>query len=402
MIYLDNAATTKTAKEVVEEMLPYFTENYGNPSTVYGLGAKSKKAVSSARRLIAESIHAQTEEIYFTSGGSEADNWALQAVCEQLKQKGKHIITSCIEHHAILHTCKFLERKGFAVTYLDVDQEGMVDPSKVEEAIRPDTILISVMYANNEIGTIQPIKEIGKIARKRGILFHTDAVQAFGHLSIDVEEDCIDLMSTSAHKLNGPKGIGFLYIRKGTLQQALLYGGNQERGKRAGTENVPAIVGFGKAVLMAVEQRQEREETERKLRDYLWNRLEKEIPHCLFNGSKENRLANNINVSFPGLEGESLIILLDLQGICASSGSACTTGAATPSHVLTAIGRSRVEANGSLRITLSAENTLEEMDQVVVALKDITERLSECSPIYADYIRNHTYTGTGTSENGRE
>lgn len=375
MIYLDNAATTKTAPEVVEVMLPYFTEYFGNAGSIYALGSASKKAVNAARRTIAQSIGAKMEEIYFTSGGSEADNWAIKAVTEICEGKGRHIITSKIEHHAVLHTCEYLQRKGFEVTYLDVDETGLISVEALKAAIRSDTILISIMFANNEIGTIEPIAEIGTIARERGILFHTDAVQAFGQLPIDVEELHIDLLSASAHKLNGPKGIGFLYVRNGLKLRSFIHGGAQERSKRAGTENVPGIVGFGKAVELAMSKLEEKTQKETKLRDYLMKRLGEEIPDVIVNGHRQKRLPNNVNLSFRFIEGESLLIMLDMKGICASSGSACTAGSLDPSHVLLAIGLAHDEARGSLRLTLSEENTMEEMDEVIEAVKEIVEKL---------------------------
>ena len=386
MIYLDNAATTKTAPEVVEAMLPYFTEQYGNASSIYGLGAASKKAVSQARQVIADSLGAKTDEIYFTAGGSEADNWALKATAEAYASKGKHIITSKIEHHAILHTCEYLEKKGYEVTYLDVDEYGLVDPEAVRAAIRPDTILISIMFANNEIGSIEPIAEIGAIAKEKGILFHTDAVQAFGQLPIDVDACHIDMLSASAHKLNGPKGIGLLYIRTGVRIRSFVHGGAQERNRRAGTENVPSIVGFGVAVERAVRTMQERTAKETELRDYLIKRLA-EVPYSHLNGHPVKRLPNSVNYSFSFIEGESMLIMLDMKGICASSGSACTSGSLDPSHVLLAIGLKHEEAHGSLRLTLSEENTKEELDTVVEAVKGIVQRLREMSPLYEDFVK---------------
>lgn len=387
MIYLDNAATTKTAPEVVEAMLPYFTEYYGNPSTIYALGSDSKKAVNKARKIIADSIGAKMEEIYFTAGGSESDNWALKATAEAYAAKGKHIITTKIEHHAILHTCEYLEKRGFEITYLDVDETGRVNPDKLRAAIRPDTILISVMFANNEIGTMEPIEEIGAIAKEKGILFHTDAVQAFGQVPIHVDSLHLDMLSASAHKLNGPKGIGFLYIRTGVKIRSFVHGGAQERSRRAGTENVPGIVGFGAAVERAMRIMEEKTEKETALRDYLIERFEKEVPYCFLNGHRTERLPNNANISFRYIEGESLLIMLDMKGICASSGSACTSGSLDPSHVLLAIGLKHEEAHGSLRITLSEENTMEEMDTVVEAVKEIVARLRAMSPLYEDFLK---------------
>lgn len=386
-IYLDNAATTKTAPEVVEKMLPYFTENYGNPSSIYGLGGKAKKAVEESRETIAKNLGAKTQEIYFTGGGSESDNWALQATARAYGEKGKHIITSAIEHHAILHTCRELERQGFEITYLPVDENGLVSPAAVEEAIREDTILISIMFANNEIGTIQPIAEIGAIAKKHQVLFHTDAVQAFGQIPIHVEEMHIDMLSASGHKLNGPKGIGFLYIRQGVKIRSFIQGGQQERGRRAGTENVPGIVGIGCATARAFSIMEEKTKQEIALREYLIDRILTEIPYSRLNGARENRLPNNVNISFEFIEGESLLILLDGKGICASSGSACTSGSLDPSHVLLAIGLPHEKAHGSLRLTLSEENTKEEMDYVVDNLKQIVDRLRSMSPLYEDFLK---------------
>lgn len=387
MIYLDNAATTRTAPEVVEAMLPYFTGEYGNPSAIYSLGSSGKKAVNEARRRVAEVIGAKPEEIYFTAGGTEADNWAVRAAAESLAGKGKHIITTKIEHHAVLHTCRYLERNGYEVTWLDVDEKGTVDVEELEKAIRPDTILISVMFANNEIGTIEPVGEIGKLARERGILFHTDAVQAFGQIPIDVEELCIDMLSASAHKINGPKGTGMLYVRSGIKMPSLIHGGAQERNRRAGTENVPGIVGFGAAAARALRIMDEKAEKEKMLRDYLIRRIEEEIPYCRLNGHRTRRLPGNVNFSFLFIEGESLLIMLDMKGVCASSGSACTSGSLDPSHVLLAIGLKHEEAHGSLRLTLSEENTREEMDTVVEYLKQIVTRLREMSPLYEDFIK---------------
>ena len=387
MIYLDNAATTKTAPEVVDAMIPYFTEHFGNPSTIYGLGASCKKAVTDARQIIAGALGSKPEEIYFTAGGSESDNWAIKATAEAYAQKGKHIITSKIEHHAVLHTCEYLEKKGFEITYLDVDDKGMVRLEDLEAAIRPDTILISIMFANNEIGTIEPIAAIGKLAKERGVLFHTDAVQAFGQVPIDVNEMNIDMLSASGHKLNGPKGIGFLYIRTGIKIRSFVHGGAQERSRRAGTENVPGIVGLGAAVERALRIMEEKTAKEIELRDYLIERIEKEIPHCWLNGHRSERLPNNVNFSFRFIEGESMLIMLDMKGICASSGSACTSGSLDPSHVLLAIGLKHEEAHGSLRLTLSEENTKEELDFVVEELKQIIQRLRDMSPLYEDFLK---------------
>ncbi len=386
-IYLDNAATTKTAQEVVDAMLPYFTEYYGNPSSIYSLGAKSKEAVTDAREVIARSLGAQTNEIYFTAGGSEADNWALKAAAEAYREKGRHIITSCIEHHAVLHTCDYLEKNGFAVTRVGVDENGIVKLDELEKAIREDTILISIMFANNEIGTIQPIREIGEIASRRGILFHTDAVQAYGQLPIDVDAYHIDMLSASGHKLNGPKGVGFLYIRKGVRIRSFVHGGQQERARRAGTENVTGIVGMGAAAGRAMRIMAEKAQRETALRDYLIGRIESEVPYCRLNGHREKRLPNNVNFSFRFVEGESLLIMLDGKGICASSGSACTSGSLDPSHVLLAIGLPHETAHGSLRLTLGGETTKEELDAVVEAVKEIVEKLRAMSPLYEDFVK---------------
>ncbi|MCI6466991.1 MAG: cysteine desulfurase NifS [Faecalicatena sp.] len=387
LIYLDNAATTKTAPEVVEAMLPYFTENYGNPSSVYSFASGNKDVITRQREIIADTLGAAANEIYFTGGGSESDNWALKATAEAYVGKGKHIITTKIEHHAILHTCEYLEKQGYDVTYLDVDENGIVRMDELKAAIRPDTILISIMFANNEIGTIQPIREIGELAHERGILFHTDAVQAFCQVPINVDECHIDMLSASAHKLNGPKGIGFLYIRKGVKIRSFVHGGAQERKRRAGTENVPGIVGFGKAVERAAASLKERTTKEVELRDYLIDRIEKEIPYCRLNGDRKKRLPNNVNFSFRFVEGESLLIKLDMKGICASSGSACTSGSLDPSHVLLAIGLPHEIAHGSLRMTLSEETTKEELDYVVDSLKEIVENLRNMSPLYEDFIK---------------
>ena len=388
MIYLDNAATTKTAPEVVDAMLPYFSEYYGNASTIYSLGAESKKAMDHARQTIADSLGAKPEEIYFTAGGSESDNWALKATAEAYASTGKHIITTKIEHHAILHTCEYLEKRGFEITYLNVDRDGLISLDELKAAIRPDTILISVMFANNEIGTIEPIAEIGEIAKEHGVLFHTDAVQAYAQVPINVDEMHIDMLSASGHKLNGPKGIGFLYIRKGVKIRSFVHGGAQERSRRAGTENIPGIVGLGAAVERAMRIMDTKTRKEIELRDYLIGRLENEIPHCWLNGHRTKRLPNNINFSFLFIEGESMLIMLDMKGICASSGSACTSGSLDPSHVLLAIGLKHEEAHGSLRLTLSEESTKEEMDIVAEEVKKIVQRLRDMSPLYEDFLKS--------------
>lgn len=387
LIYLDNAATTKTAPEVVEAMLPYFTEYYGNASSIYELAGESKKAMNEGRAKIANVLGANANEIYFTGGGSEADNWALKATYEAYKNKGNHIITTKIEHHAILHTCEWLEKQGAKITYLDVDENGIIRLEDLEKALTPETILISVMAANNEIGSIQPIKEIGAIAKEHGILFHTDAVQAFGQLPINVDECHIDMLSSSAHKINGPKGIGFLYIRKGVKIRSLIHGGAQERKRRAGTENIPGIVGYGVAAERAARTMEERTAKEREVRDYLINKIETEIPYCRLNGHRTLRLPNNVNFSFQFIEGESLLIMLDMEGICASSGSACTSGSLDPSHVLLAIGLPHEIAHGSLRLTISEETTKEDVDFVVEKIKEIVARLRSMSPLYEDFIK---------------
>lgn len=389
LIYMDNAATTAVKPEVFEKMKPYFMENYSNPSSVYSFAGEAKKAVDDARDIIAGALNAKAAEIYFTGGGSEADNWAIKATAEAYKNKGKHIITSAIEHHAVLHTCGWLERHGYEVTYLPVDENGTVSPEKVEEAIRPDTILISIMFANNEIGTIEPIKEIGEIAKKHGVLFHTDAVQAFGHVPIDVQEMHIDMLSASGHKFHGPKGIGFMYMRNGLKLGSFIHGGAQERSRRAGTHNVPGIVGMGEAARIAMEQLEANAVKETEVRDYLIARVEKEIPYIKVNGHRENRLPNNINICFRFIEGESLLIMLDQKGICASSGSACTSGSLDPSHVLLAIGLPHEIAHGSLRLTISEDTTKEDADFVVDNLKSIVERLRSMSPLYEDFVKEN-------------
>ena len=387
VIYLDNGATTKTSPEVVEAMVPFFTENFGNPSSVYQLASTSKKGIEHAREQIAQVIGTKNNEIYFTAGGSEADNWAIKATAEAYQDKGKHIITSKIEHHAVLHTCEYLEKQGFEVTYINVDEAGIVKLDELRSAIRPDTILITIMYANNEIGTIQPIQEIGELAKEHKIVFHTDAVQAFAQLPINVDDYHIDLLSGSGHKFNGPKGIGFLYIRQGVKIRSFIHGGAQERKRRAGTENVPAIVGLGKAAEIAAATMEERGAYKRELRDYLISRLKQEVPYCQLNGDPVKRLPNNVNMSFRFIEGESLLIMLDMRGICASSGSACTSGALDPSHVLLAMGLSHEVAHGSLRLTLGEDTTKDELDYTIAMIQEIVQKLRDMSPLYEDHRR---------------
>ncbi len=388
-IYLDHAATTAARPEVVEAMLPYFTEKFGNPSSVYTFSQQNKAVITQCRDVIANSLNAKSNEIYFTAGGSESDNWALKATAEAYASKGKHIITTKIEHHAILHTAQYLEQRGFEVTYLDVDENGLVKLDQLKAAIRPDTILISVMFANNEIGTIEPIKEIGEIAHEHGIIFHTDAVQAYGQVPIDVDEYHIDMLSASGHKLNGPKGIGFLYIRTGLKLRSFVHGGAQERSRRAGTENVTGIVGLAKAVEIAFATMEERTKKETAMRDHLIDRLLAEIPYARLNGHRTKRLPNNVNISFQFIEGESMLIMLDMKGICASSGSACTSGSLDPSHVLLAIGLPHEIAHGSLRMTLGEENTMEEMDYVADQIKEIVTKLRAMSPLYEDFVKKN-------------
>lgn len=389
IIYMDNAATTPVRPEVLEAMIPYFTEKFGNPSSIYSISAENKKAITDARELIAKTINTTQENIYFTAGGSESDNWALKATAEAYETKGKHIITTKIEHHAILHTCDYLEKKGFEITYLDVDENGVVDLAQLEKSIRPDTILISVMFANNEIGTIQPIAEIGEIAHEHGVLFHTDAVQAYTQVPIDVEAMHIDMMSTSGHKINGPKGIGFLYIRKGVKIRSFVHGGAQERRRRAGTENVTGIIGMAKAAEIATDNMKERTASECAVREHLIERIEKEIPYAKLNGDRTRRLPNNVNFSFRFIEGESMLIMLDGKGICASSGSACTSGSLDPSHVLLAIGLPHEIAHGSLRLTISDATTIEDADYVVDNLKEIVANLRNMSPLYEDFVKKN-------------
>ena len=387
MIYLDNAATTATRPEAVQAMLPYFTDLFGNPSSLYGFAAQNKKAVESARETIAGVIGATGQEIYFTAGGTESDNWAIKGTAEALKDKGNHIITTKIEHHAVLHTCQYLEKNGFEVTYLDVDEFGMVNPDGFKAAIRPTTILISIMFANNEIGTIQPIRELGVIAKEHGILFHTDAVQAFGQIPIDVKECNIDMLSASGHKLNGPKGIGILFVKKGVRIRPFIHGGAQEKRKRAGTENVPAIIGLGKAAEIALATMDERIRKETALRNHLIKKVLAEVPYSRLNGHPVQRLPGNAHFCFRFVEGESLLLFMDRKGICASSGSACTSGSLDPSHVLLAIGLPHEIAHGSLRLTLNETNTMEEMDYTAQSAVEVVARLRSMSPLYEDFIK---------------
>ncbi len=387
-IYFDNAATTKPRKEVIDKMLPFITEGYGNPSSIYKIARENKTAVDCARENLAAAINAANpNEIYFTAGGSESDNWALKGIADSYSGKGKHIITTAIEHHAILHTCEYLESKGFEVTYLPVDEYGIISLEDLKNAIREDTILISVMFANNEIGSIQPIAEIGAIAREKGIVFHTDAVQALGHVEIDVQAMNIDLLSASGHKLYGPKGIGMLYIRKGIKIKPLIHGGAQERNRRAGTENVPGIVGLGEAAKLASQELQAESKRLIALRDKLIKGILTSIPHSRLNGHPDKRLPGNVNISFEFIEGESMLLLLDMKGICASSGSACTSGSLDPSHVLLAIGLPHEKAQGSLRLTIGHFNTEEEADYLLKELPPIVARLREMSPLYEDYLK---------------
>ncbi len=389
LIYFDNAATTPVRKEVLDTILPYFSEHYGNASSVYSIARESKKAIDKAREQVANALGAEPAEIFFTAGGSESDNWALKGIAESMSSKGKHIITSVIEHHAILHTCEYLESKGFEVTYLPVDEYGKVRIEDLKAAIRPDTILISIMFANNEIGTIEPIAEIGKIAKEKGIYFHTDAVQAVGHVKIDVKEMNIDMLSLSGHKLGAPKGIGALYIRKGVKLKSFIHGGAQERGRRAGTENVPGIVGLGKAIEIAVNEMDEVTPKLIKMRDKLITELTSKISHTKLNGHPVDRLPGNVNLSFEFIEGESMLLFLDMNGICASSGSACTSGSLDPSHVLLSIGLPHEKAHGSLRLTLGHMNTEEEVDYIIEKLPPIVQRLRDMSPLYEEYIKNN-------------
>ena len=388
-IYLDNASTTAVRPEVLDAMLPYFSTEFGNPSSIYPLGQRASDAVAAARETIANLIGAKPREVYFTSGGSEADNWAIKGFAAANAQRGKHIITSAIEHHAVLHTCQSLEKQGFEVTYLPVDADGLVSPADFEAAIRPDTILASIMFANNEIGTVEPIAELAKIAHAHGVTFHTDAVQAFGHEYINVREQGIDMLSSSAHKLYGPKGVGLLYIKSGVKVDNLIDGGQQERGRRATTENVPGIVGFAKAAELAFAEREAEHDRQAAIRDHAIERILAEIPHAKLNGSATHRLANNINFSFEFIEGEGMLLQLAARGICTSSGSACTSGSLDPSHVLLAIGLPHEIAHGSLRMTLGRDTTLEDVDFAIDSLKTTLSNLRSMSPLYEDYKQGH-------------
>ncbi len=387
IIYMDHAATTYTAEEVMKAMLPYFSEEFGNPSSVYSIGQSNKTALDLPRKQVASAINAQPDEIYFTNGGTESDNWALKGVAFANERKGKHIITTAIEHHAILHSCEWLASRGFEITHLPVDRYGMVSPESVEKAIRPDTILISVMYANNEVGTIQPIAEIGKIARERGIYFHTDAVQAVGHVPIDVVADNIDLLSLSGHKFYGPKGTGALYIRKGTRIQNFIHGGAQEKKRRAGTENVPGIVGLGSAIDRAIKMMPEETKRFTALRDELTRELLK-IPATHLNGHPTKRLPNNTNIIFEYIEGESILLFLNMKGICASTGSACNSASLEPSHVLTAMGISHDIAHGSIRLTIGERTTTEDVKIVIAALTETVAKLRAMSPLTPKELKN--------------
>lgn len=385
-VYMDNAATTRVTEPVMAAMQPYFCEIYGNPSSVHGYGREARKAVEEARRKVAAAINAEPQEIYFTGCGTESDNWAVRGAAYANVKKGKHIITSAIEHHAILHSCQQLEKEGFEVTYLPVDGDGIVSPEALEKAIRPDTTLVTIMAANNEIGTVEPIAELAAVAKAHGVLFHTDAVQAVGHVKIDVKAMQIDMLSMSGHKFHAPKGIGVLYIRSGVRLQRLMQGGAQERTQRPGTENLASIVGIGRAIELATADIDAHVEKMQALRDHMIDRILAEIPYCRLNGHRTQRLCGNVNISFRFIEGESLLLSLDLKGIAASSGSACTSGSLDPSHVLLAIGLPHEIAHGSLRLSLSEENTMEEADYVVDSLKEIVARLRDMSPLYEDFL----------------
>ena len=393
-VYMDNGATTRVTEPVMAAMQPYFCEIFGNPSSVHGYGREARKAVDAAREQVAKAIGAEPREIYFTGCGTEADNWALRGAAYANIKKGKHIITTNFEHHAILHTCKQLEKEGFEVTYLPVDRDGLITPEQLEAAIRPDTVLVSVMYANNEVGTIEPIPELAAVAKAHGVLFHTDAVQAIGHVPIDVKAQGIDMLSMSGHKFHAPKGIGALYVRQGVRIRRLMEGGAQERGQRPGTENLAGIVGIGKAIELATEDVEGRAAKMAAIRDHMIERIMKEIPHVQLNGHPTKRMCGNINVSFYFVESESILLHLDFKGIAASSGSACTSGSLDPSHVLLAIGVSHEHANGSVRLSLCEENTMEEADYVVDSLVEIVGRLRAMSPLYSDFLKGVETVGT--------
>ena len=388
-ILFDNASTTRMKQETLGAMMPYFIEKYANPSSIHSMAKEPRAAVDNARATIAKILNAEPNEIYFTSGGTESDNWALISGARMNSKKGKHVIISSIEHHAIIETAEYLEKEGFEITRLKVDKDGLVDPGELRSAIRPDTTLISVMMANNEIGTIEPIAEIGKIAKENGIIFHTDAVQAVGHIPIDVRGMNIDLLSASGHKFGGPKGVGFLFMRKGIKLPPFIHGGAQENGERAGTTNVPGIVGMGKALEISASNMKRNTEYLIKLRDHYIERVEKEIPFSKLNGHRTKRLPGNANFSFKFVEGESLLMLLNMNGICVSTGSACASGSLDPSHVLLGIGLPHEIAHGSVRVTLSEENTMEEIDHAVDVLKSSLERLRSMSPLYEDYLKNN-------------
>lgn len=386
-IYLDNAATTKVHPDVLDYMLPFLKEQYGNPSGIYDLGADNNRVLLDARRQIGELLQCEPQSIYFTSGGTESDNWALKGIAEKYQENGKHIITTKIEHHAIINTCKYLEKRGFEITYLDVDEMGMVRPEQIQKALRPDTILVSVMYANNEIGTINPIREIGEIVKPTKALFHTDAVQAVGQIPVIPDKCHIDLLSASSHKFRGPKGSGFLYIRNGVKIEPFMHGGKQERGTRAGTENVPGIAGMGLAAKIANETLEKKALQESELRDYMIHRIESEIPYCRLNGSRKHRLPNNVNFSFLHLDGENLVILMDMEGVCCSSGSACTAGQSVSSHVLTHIGLPSEMSKGSIRFTLGEDTTEADIDDTVERLKKVVEKSRNLNPMYQAFIK---------------
>lgn len=389
MIYLDNAATTQVKPEVTKAMMPYFHEKYGNPSSLYEIGVENKEAINKARADIAGTLGAKEQEIYFTSGGTESDNWALRNAAENYRDKGKHIITSTIEHHAITHTCEYLEKKGFEISYINVDECGMIKINELKNAIRKDTILISVMFANNEVGTVEPVEEIGRIAKQAGVLFHTDAVQAYCHVPIAVNELGIDMLSASGHKICGPKGVGFLYVREGIRLSPMIFGGAQEHKMRAGTENVPGIVGMAEAAMLSHKFMAANMEKERRMRDYLVNRIMREIPFVHFNGSKTSRLPGNASFSFRYVDGQTLVVMLDMEGVCASSGSACTSGSQAPSHVLSAMGMPENIALGTLRLTVGADTTREEADKTVNAIKKIVAELRSKSAEYQMLVRRN-------------